>query len=131
MVIDNSAIVATVAGEPDGHRFQAAMLGAASLSVSAVTVLETRIVLFSRQGADAVREFDDMLEGVGIDVVPFDTEMAEVAFKAFRRYGKGQGHPAQLNIIDCAAYALAQVRGEKLLFKGGDFGKTDIEPALS
>jgi uncharacterized protein with PIN domain len=83
-----------------------------------------------RQGAEAVRAFDEMLENAGIITAPFDVEMAEVAFSAFRRYGKGQGHPAQLNIIDCAAYALAKVRGESLLFKGGDFEKTDIELAL-
>jgi antitoxin VapB len=51
-------------------------------------------------------------------------------FHAFRRYGKGRGHPAQLNIIDCAAYAVAKVQGEPLLFKGGDFNKTDLQPAL-
>jgi ribonuclease VapC len=52
--------------------------------------------------------------------------LASVAFDAFRRYGKGQGHPAQLNIVDCAAYALAMARGEPLLFKGNDFAQTDI-----
>lgn len=61
--------------------------------------------------------------------MPFDAELAAIAFDAFRRYGKGQGHPAQLNIIDCAAYALAKVRGEPLLFKGNDFEKTDISAA--
>lgn len=130
MILDTSAIIATIANEPDRSRFQDAMLGAASLSLSSVTALETRMVLQSRQGAEAVREFDEMIKNVGIAVVPFDAEMAEVAFHAFRRYGrKGQGHPAQLNIVDCAAYALAKIRGEPLLFKGGDFEKTDIEPA--
>jgi len=56
--------------------------------------------------------------------------MADVAFDAFRRYGKGQGHPAQLNIVDCIAYALARVRAEPLLFKGNDFGKTDVLRAI-
>lgn len=59
-----------------------------------------------------------MLEHAGIAVIPFDAEMATAAFEAFQRFGKGQGHPAQLNIIDCAAYALAKIRGEPLLFKG-------------
>ena len=53
-----------------------------------------------------------------------------MAFDAFLRYGKGQGHPAQLNIIDCVAYALAKSRSEPLLFKGNDFANTDIVPAL-
>ncbi|HEU0155025.1 MAG TPA: type II toxin-antitoxin system VapC family toxin [Stellaceae bacterium] len=128
--MDTSAIVAAIANEADGTRFRQAMLGAASLIISSVTVLETRIVLQSRHGDEAVREFDEMLENSGIGVVPFEAEMAETAFRAFRQYGKGRGHPAQLNIIDCAAYALAKVRGEPLLFKGDDFGKTDLRPAL-
>ena len=130
MVLDTSAVVAAISGEPDGARFQEAMLGATSLTISSVTVLETRIVLLSRQGDEAVREFDETLENAGIVVVPFGAEMADAAFDAFRRYGKGQGHPAQLNIIDCAAYAVAKIRGEPLLFKGSDFDKTDIQPAL-
>ncbi|MGH6843533.1 MAG: PIN domain-containing protein [Methylocella sp.] len=71
-----------------------------------------------------------MLEGAGIAIVPLDAQMAQLAFDAFRRYGKGQGHPAQLNIVDCAVYALARFRGESLLFKGSDFEKTDIQAAV-
>jgi ribonuclease VapC len=51
--------------------------------------------------------------------------------EAFKRYGKGRGHPAQLNIIDCAAYALARSRNLPLLFKGNDFAHTDIASALA
>jgi ribonuclease VapC len=130
MILDGSAIVAAISREPDGSRFQDAMLRAPALAVSAVTVLETRIVLHARLGADAVREFDQMLDHSGIAVIPFDAPMADAAFEAFRRFGKGQGHPAQLNIVDCAAYALAKLRGEPLLFKGTDFDKTDIAAAV-
>jgi ribonuclease VapC len=56
--------------------------------------------------------------------------MAQVAFEAFRRYGKGQGHPAQLNIVHCAVYALAKMHAEALLFKGSDFEKTDVQRAV-
>ncbi len=152
MVLDTSAIVAAIAMEPDAVRFRAAMLGATSLAMSAAAVLESRIVLRSRHGDAAVDAFDQMLDGAGIAIVPFDAPMAQLAFNAFRRYGKGQGrypasavlrtsprpherslgarlvtyaddlHPAQLNIIDCAVYALAKMRGESLLFKGSDFG---------
>ena len=74
--------------------------------------------------------FEELLENAGIVVVPFDDEMARAAFDAFRRFGKGQGHPAQLNITDCAVYALAKARSQPLLFKGGDFDRTDILSAL-
>jgi ribonuclease VapC len=130
MVLDSSAIVAAISREPDGPRFQEALLRAPALCASAVTVLETRIVLYTRFGTDAVREFDEMLDHSDIAIIPFDAAMAEAAFDAFRRFGKGQGHPAQLNIVDCAAYALAKLRGEPLLFKGTDFSKTDIPAAV-
>jgi ribonuclease VapC len=130
MVLDTSAIVAAIAKEPDAARFQNAMLGATSLAISAVSVLENRIVLHARHGKEAVEAFDEMLEQAAVAIQPFDAQMARTAFDAFRRYGKGQGHPAQLNILDCAAYALAKIRGEPLLFKGGDFERTDIQPAL-
>ena len=99
--------------------------------MSSVAVLETRIVLFARLGPDAVGLFEDLLENAGIVVVALDDEMARAAFDAFRRFGKGQGHPAQLNIIDCAVYALAKVRSQPLLFKGGDFDQTDVQSALA
>lgn len=130
MILDTSAVIATVANEPDSLGYREAMLNAVSVAVSSVTVLETRIVLYSRFGPEAVREFDIMLDAAGIAVVPFDGKMAQIAYEAYRRYGKGQGHPAQLNIVDCAAYALAKLRSELLLFKGEDFKRTDIASAL-
>jgi len=109
MILDTSALAAAITGEADSQRFQHAMLGAASLAISAMTVLETRIVLQSRHGAEVVQAFDEMLDQAGIVVVPFDAESAQVAFDAFRRYGKGQGRKAQLTVVDCAAYALTDV----------------------
>lgn len=129
MILDTSAIIAAVANEPDGLRFREAILDADPLAMSSIIVLESRIVLQSRFGAEAVREFDDLLESLSIAVVPFDTDQAQMAFDAFRRYGKGQGHPAQLNIVDCAVYALVKARNEPLLFKGDDFARTDIQSA--
>lgn len=130
MVLHTSAIVAAIAAEPDAARFRAVILGATSLAISAATVLESKIVLQSRHGQAAADAFDQMLEDAGIEIVPFDAPMAQLAFNAFRRYGKGQGHPAQLNIMDCAVYALATMRGESLLFKGSDFEKTDVQAAV-
>jgi ribonuclease VapC len=77
-----------------------------------------------------VHLFERLLEDAGIVVVPFDDVMARIAFDAFRRYGKGQGHPAQLNIVDCAVYALAKTRSQPMLFRGVDFDRTDIQSAL-
>ena len=131
MVLGTSAIIATIANEQDSSRFRTARLSAESLLMSSVAVLETRIVLFARLGPEAVVLFEDLLENAGIVEVALDAEMARAAFDAFRRFGKGQGHPAQLNIIDCAVYALAKVRSQPLPFKGGDFDRTDIQSALA
>ena len=131
MVIDTSAIMATIAGEPDQARYREAIKTADIRLLSAVTMLEAQIVLFARLGPAAVTAFHELIDQAPIVIVPFDQPLADAAFLAFRTFGKGQGHPAQLNIIDCAAYALAQVRGLPLLFKGNDFGRTDIIPALA
>ncbi|MCK6452916.1 MAG: type II toxin-antitoxin system VapC family toxin [Alphaproteobacteria bacterium] len=130
MVLDTSAIVATIAHEPDEFRFRNAMLAATTLAISAVTVPGTRIVLRARHGSAAVEAFDEMLEQAAISIAPSDARMASLAFDALRRNGKGQGHAARLDIGDCTADALARARGEPLLFKGTDFAGTDAQPAI-
>jgi ribonuclease VapC len=131
MVIDTSAIFAAIADEPDAGLYRSAILASPLRLMSAATLLETQIVLFARKGETSVQILHELIERAGIDVVPFDAQLAEAAFEAFSRYGKGRGHKAQLNILDCAAYALARARNLPLLFKGADFAATDIRPALS
>jgi ribonuclease VapC len=64
-------------------------------------------------------------------IVPYTEELVRPARDAFLRFGKGRGHPALLNYADCASYAPAKSRDIPLLFKGGDFARTDIVPALA
>lgn len=130
MVIDTSAIVAAIADEPDSGIYRSAIKSARSRLISAVTLLETEIVIYARRGSDAVAILRELIERAGIAIVPFDGAMAELALDAFSRYGKGRGHKAQLNILDCAAYALAKSRDLPLLFKGNDFTQTDVKPAV-
>lgn len=96
--------------------------------MSVANVLETSIVVESRGGTVAGREFDAFLDRVGIALVPVTAEHVEAARHAWRRFGKGN-HRAELNFGDCLAYALAKTTGEPLLFKGEDFTHTDVEPA--
>jgi ribonuclease VapC len=126
MVIDTSAILAILLFEPDRESFTNAMLEAETRAISAANVLESGIVLESRRGETAGREFDLFLNQAGFDVIPVDAEQVEIARLAWRRYGKGR-HAAALNFGDCFAYALAKVLNEPLLAKGTDFGRTDIE----
>jgi ribonuclease VapC len=130
MIVDTSAIIAAIAEEPDGVRYRTAIQNASSLAMVAITVLETRIVPYGRRQPLLAQAFDPLLQRAVIEVVPVDAELAHAAFEAFRRYGKGQGHPAQLNIVDCVVYALAKSRDDTLLFKGDDFTRTDIAPAI-
>ena len=87
------------------------------------------MVIDSRGGSLLARRFDEVIEGLGLEVVPVTLEQAQLARRAHQEYGRGN-HPAKLNYGDCFAYALAKVTGEPLLFKGNDFSQTDIPPAL-
>jgi ribonuclease VapC len=93
--------------------------------IAAPTLLETAIVLSARKGEDALRELDYAILKMCLEVLPFGSDEQQIAQKAFLSYGKGR-HPAGLNYGDCMAYASAAVRGEPLLYKGGDFSQTDI-----
>ena len=64
-----------------------------------------------------------------VEVITFDETMAVIGIAAFDHYGKGRGHPAQLNFGDCLSYAVARSRNLPLLFKGDDFRRTDLVPA--
>ena len=57
-------------------------------------------------------------------------EQVRIARTAWRRFGKGSGHPAALNFGDCFSYALAQSLGEELLYQGADFAHTDVVPSI-
>jgi ribonuclease VapC len=95
--------------------------------ISAGTLIETGILIESRLGEIGGRELDLWLQRAKVEIVSVDEEQVEFARRGWRRFGKGR-HPASLNYGDCFAYALAITRDEPLLFKGNDFGKTDIKP---
>jgi ribonuclease VapC len=124
MVIDTSALAAIFFREPERQKFLDAILADGTRLVSAATVLETGLVVESRQGEEAGREFDLFLVRAGLAVVPFDAEQAEIARSLWRKYGKGR-HRAGLNYGDCFSFALAKATGERLLAKGDDFAGTD------
>lgn len=128
MVLDTSALLAVLFDEPERHELINAITSARRRLVSAATLLEASIVVESRRGEVAGRELDLFLHRSAVETIPVDDEQVQVARAAWRRYGKGR-HPAGLNLGDLFAYALARVSGEDLLFKGDDFGKTDIAHA--
>jgi ribonuclease VapC len=126
MVLDTSALVAILLNEPEIDELSRLIERDPVRLLSAASFLETSMVVESRFGESGGQGLDDLIQTAGIDVVPVDARQAEVARSAFRRFGKGR-HPAALNFGDCFSYALSQVSGEPLLFKGNDFAKTDIQ----
>lgn len=126
MVIDTSALIAILVGEPEQRAFIEAIEAADSRLLSTATLVETSIIIESRYGAEGVRDLDLFLGKAGVDLAAVDDEQARLARRAFSRFGKGR-HPAGLNYGDCFSYALAMTAGEPLLFKGADFRQTDVE----
>lgn len=129
MVVDTSAAVAIIAEEPDANLFADTIEAFDERRMSAVSILEVNIVVANRFGSADLARVEQFLTRASIRSIPFDAECEKVATAAFVRFGKGR-HAAALNFGDCAAYALAQVLNEPLLFKGNDFSKTDVKIAL-
>ena len=129
MVLDTSAIISILLKENDRDDFIDAIASDPVRLISSVNALESALVIEARKSDFGGREFDLLLHRAEIDIVPFTREHMEEARSAWRKYGKGN-HPAGLNFCDCCAYALSQLSREALLFKGNDFNRTDVIPAL-
>jgi ribonuclease VapC len=130
LIVDTSALVAILKAEPDADLFIRALLVADVAQMSAASFVEVAMLIDGRRDAVASHQLDNLMTHAGIRIRSVDEAQAIVARQAFRDYGKGSGHPARLNFGDCFSYALASVTGHPLLFKGDDFGHTDITSAL-
>ena len=129
MVLDTSALIAILFGEPEAETFARTLADDPKKLISTFNALETGIVVEAKKGEAGGRELDLLLHRAGIEIVAMNADQVELARSAWRNYGKGN-HPAGLNIGDCCAYALAKYSGEPLLFKGDDFKKTDIRSVI-
>ena len=127
MIIDASALIAILRAEPEAAAFEKLILESPSTTISAVNLLETAIVIDASRDPVASRELDEYINVAGMKVAAVTEQHANIARQAYRDFGKGSGHRAQLNFGDCFAYALAKQTGETLLFKGNDFGFTDVQ----
>ena len=134
MFVDASAIVAILTREPEADSLADLLDAAPSPITSPIAVFEAALGICRKRHArveeaeDDVREF---LELARIQLIPITAKEADTALAAFSRYGKGRGHPAQLNLSDWFAYAVAKNYRTSLLFKGEDFNKTDIRSAAA
>ncbi|MCB1495206.1 MAG: type II toxin-antitoxin system VapC family toxin [Bauldia sp.] len=129
MIVDSSAFIAILYEEDGFFPFADALAGPGPFRMSAATYLELSIVVDGKRSPRLSRRVDDLILETGITIEPVTEKQARIAREAYRDFGKGSGHPAGLNFGDCFAYALAKDRNEPLLFKGGDFAKTDVRRA--
>jgi len=129
MIIDTSALIAILRNEPEAIACAKAIEAAASRRISAANFAETAVVIDGSRDPIASRRFDDLVREAQLVIEPVTEAQARIAREAYRDFGTGSGHPANLNFGDCLAYALAKVMSEPLLFKGDDFGHTDIAAA--
>jgi ribonuclease VapC len=127
VIVDTSAIVAIIRGEPDGEVYARLIGEAQTARISAATYVELGIVIDGPGDAVLSSALDRFLEDAGLQIAPLTAAQARIARDAYRRFGRTSGSPARLNMGDCFAYALARDLGEPLLFKGNDFKETDIE----
>jgi len=129
MIVDSSALVAILRFEPERVLFARMLDEAAELHMSAATYLELSIVIDSRRDPVVSQEIDELITRFKIRIEPVTEAQAKIARQAYRDFGKGSGHPAGLNFGDCFSYALAREKREPMLWKGDDFGHTDIRRA--
>ncbi len=130
MVIDGSALVAMIFDPCEAERLLEALVGDPVRLMSAATWLEIAIMIEERGGRIAALRLDEFVRVAGIEIVPVTAEQAGVARTAWRHFGATR-HSVRLSYGDCLAYALAKTTGDTLLFSGGGFSRTDVEPALA
>ena len=128
MVIDSSVLIAILLKEPEAEYFTKLLIDANSIYISAVSIVESSMVIEYKKGEQGATQFDELLKIITPTVIAFDAQQALLARTAWRAYGKGR-HPARLNFGDCCSYATAKHLNRPLLFKGNDFSITDIEKA--
>jgi ribonuclease VapC len=129
IVVDSSALVAVALSEPECDEFTDILIAAEDLLISSVSVVEARMVMHGRKGQQGAIRLNDILRIYHFDVRAPGVAEADLACEAFVKYGKGSGHPAQLNLGDLFSYALARYVDAPLLYKGDDFSRTDVVSA--
>jgi ribonuclease VapC len=125
IVLDSSVLVAVIKGEEEARQLLG-VLTTEECAVGAPTLVEARAWCARNLRAGSSQWLEDLLSDGNVAVIPFGRAMADAASQAFASFGRGSGHPARLNFGDCMAYAVAAVLRAPLLFKGGDFGRTDV-----
>jgi ribonuclease VapC len=136
IVVDASAIIGIMAEEDESQdlaeRLQALPAGPGRRFASTVTVWEAGVALarlWQIERPQGFFEVGEFLDAAQVTPIAPDMAITKLAVEAAERYGLGGGRPGVLNMGDCFSYATARHLGARLLFKGDDFSRTDIEAA--
>ncbi|MFN0192181.1 MAG: type II toxin-antitoxin system VapC family toxin [Aestuariivirga sp.] len=130
MFVDASAIVAILTEEQDGFALAARLDGAEDRFTSPIAVWESAASISRKSKSMAqgeLRLVEKFLDSASIRVESITAQLTREAVVAFDRYGRRSGHPADLNLGDCFAYAFAKSLAVPLLFTGKDFSLTDVQ----
>ena len=125
IVLDSSILVAIINLEEEAKPLLS-VLTADDCIIGAPTLVETRLWCATNLPQRLSFWLEDSIQRQGVSVVPFSRDMADLASQAFVKFGRASGHQAKLNFGDCMAYAVSAIMRAPLLFKGGDFGRTDV-----
>ena len=129
MIVDTSAVLAILRGEPEAQRLAEEILGSEVALMSTASYVEAGAVVDRIGDPVLSRRLDELLALLRVELASFDSAQATAARAAYADFGEGSGHPAALDFGDCLAYGLAKVTGQPLLFVGDDFAQTDLRPA--
>lgn len=130
MIVDTSALIAILKREPEWPALSKTLDAVESPCISAANYLEASVVVDGWRNPILSRAFDELIERFNLVIEPVTAAQARIARQAYRDYGKGSGHAANLNFGDCFTYALARDKRESVLYKGDDFVHTDLRSAL-
>ena len=114
IVVDSSAVVAILFGEPLAAVLLARLAVDPERVMSVASYVETGTVLAGRRRAEPVRAIEDLdrfLDEAGITLAPVDAPQGRLALRARILYGRGMGHGGVLNFGDTFPYALAKAHG--------------------
>jgi len=129
MVLDTSALLAILFSEPEAPAMVRALAVTERPIVGSATLVEASAVMRAQKGSGGEIALDALLERLGVSVHDFSADAARLARLGYARFGRGVGEPGVLNLGDCLSYGTAMALRQPLLFKGQDFGKTDVEVA--
>lgn len=129
LVVDTSALIAILFGEPEADALVAVLRDASSCWIGGPTRLEAGIVAMKRFPTEGPQALARLCDAFFVEVVGFGARHADVAERAYQQFGEGR-HPAGLNLGDCCSYASARIADRPLLSKGRDFSQTGISTVV-